>query len=326
MVSEMPKQSRSQLARVRSVNVSDDVCTIEVEISDVNYLQYPVAPAWLCHEQASEMVFPLDQLINQDQQLLKFETYDPPPALPIVGDTYQFVSMWTHWAMDAVQDTTAIWTRQNYPYPGDHDHCLLTWQTISDYSEHKEGFASVHGWVTIEAYTKYIQNDRCKIRSNWRSIERRPTRLHRMTDMARSSRDGIEGVVIYDQDPKLTVDEFIDVLQRSTLAERRPVEKPGTIAGMLANADIVITARRESGLLIGVSRAITDYHYCTYLSDLAVDRDFQRQGIGRELIRRTHEAASRQTRLILLAAPAAREYYAHIGMKQHDSCWTIERG
>jgi len=63
----------------------------------------------------------------------------------------------------------------------------------------------------------------------------------------------------------------------------------------------------------------------SYLSDLAVDRDFQRQGIGRELIRQTHEKAGLGTRLILLSAPAARDYYPHIGMTKHDSCWIIPR-
>jgi len=128
----------------------------------------------------------------------------------------------------------------------------------------------------------------------------------------------------YAIDPKLTPIEFIDILRRSTLAERRPVSDASAIAGMLANADIILTARLESGLLVGVSRAITDYHYCTYLSDLAVDRAYQRQGIGRELIRRTHEAAGLRTRLVLLSAPAAREYYPHIGMRYHESCWTID--
>ena len=79
------------------------------------------------------------------------------------------------------------------------------------------------------------------------------------------------------------------------------------------------------GLLVGASRAITDFSYCTYLSDLAVDGQFQRQGIGRELIHRTHEAAGFKTTLILLSAPAARSYYPHIGMQPHDSCWVIAR-
>jgi ribosomal protein S18 acetylase RimI-like enzyme len=124
--------------------------------------------------------------------------------------------------------------------------------------------------------------------------------------------------------PALGVDEFIDILKRSTLAERRPVGEPETIRGMLANAGIIVTAR-TGGLLVGISRAITDHSFCTYLSDLAVDRAFQRRGIGRELIRRTHEAAGYHTLLILLAAPQARTYYPHVGMQAHDSCWIIPR-
>jgi predicted N-acetyltransferase YhbS len=128
----------------------------------------------------------------------------------------------------------------------------------------------------------------------------------------------------YQLEPELSSAEFIDVLVRSSLAERRPVDKAEVIREMLARADLIVTAR-ASGLLVGVSRAITDFSYCTYLSDLAVDQAFQRQGIGRELIRRTHEAAGLATALILLSAPAARDYYPHIGMQKHESCWIIPR-
>jgi GNAT superfamily N-acetyltransferase len=124
--------------------------------------------------------------------------------------------------------------------------------------------------------------------------------------------------------PALGVDEYIDILKRSTLAERRPVGEPETIRGMLANADIIVTAR-TGGLLVGISRAITDHSFCTYLSDLAVDQAYQRRGIGRELIRHTHEAAGHHTLLVLLAAPQARTYYPHVGMQAHDSCWIIPR-
>lgn len=130
--------------------------------------------------------------------------------------------------------------------------------------------------------------------------------------------------VTYDREPDLTPAEFIDVLRRSTLAERRPVDDPESIRGMLANADLIVTARLD-GLLVGVSRAITDFAYCTYLSDLAVDERHQRRGIGRELIRRTHEAAGLHTTLILLAAPKAQAYYPHIGMTKHESCWITPR-
>jgi GNAT superfamily N-acetyltransferase len=130
--------------------------------------------------------------------------------------------------------------------------------------------------------------------------------------------------VTYRLEPDLALEEFIDVLMRSTLAERRPVHDYETIRAMLKNADLILTARLD-GLLVGVSRAITDHAYCTYLSDLAVDERHQRQGIGRELIRRTHEAAGLHTTLILLAAPKAHSYYPHVGMTRHESCWVIAR-
>jgi predicted N-acetyltransferase YhbS len=130
--------------------------------------------------------------------------------------------------------------------------------------------------------------------------------------------------VSYQREPDLAPDEFIDVLVRSTLAERRPVHDAGQIGRMLKHADVIVTAR-AGGSLVGVSRALTDFAFCTYLSDLAVDERWQRQGIGRELIRRTHEAAGLETTLILLAAPKAQTYYPHIGMDRHESCWIIPR-
>jgi predicted N-acetyltransferase YhbS len=126
--------------------------------------------------------------------------------------------------------------------------------------------------------------------------------------------------VTYQLESELAATEFIEVLVRSTLAERRPVKDAETIQAMLKNADLFVTARID-GLLVGVSRAITDFAFCTYLSDLAVDEKYQRQGIGQELIRRTHEAAGLKTTLILLAAPQAQTYYPHIGMTKHESCW-----
>lgn len=130
----------------------------------------------------------------------------------------------------------------------------------------------------------------------------------------------------FQTETEISPDEFVDVLRRSTLAERRPVDEPETIRAMLEHADLIVTAR-SGEVLVGVSRAITDFAYCTYLSDLAaaVDVEFQKRGIGKELIRRTHKAASFNTTLILLAAPKAAGYYPHIGMTKHESCWIIPR-
>jgi ribosomal protein S18 acetylase RimI-like enzyme len=131
--------------------------------------------------------------------------------------------------------------------------------------------------------------------------------------------------VVLKVEPELSGYEFVDVLHRSGLSERRPVGNPAIIRGMLEHADLIVTARTVDGLLVGVARSISDFHYCTYLSDLAVDASFQRQGIGRQLIDYTHEQAGRNTSFILLSAPAASTYYPHVGLSKHDSCWIIPR-
>jgi ribosomal protein S18 acetylase RimI-like enzyme len=131
--------------------------------------------------------------------------------------------------------------------------------------------------------------------------------------------------ILYELEPGLSSAEYIDLLVRSTLADRRPVAEDDTIAGMLANTDIILSARIPDGLLVGISRAITDYSYCTYLADLAVDVAFQRRGIGRQMILRTHEFAGLDTSLILLSAPQAQTYYPYIGMQRHNSSWIVGR-
>ena len=126
--------------------------------------------------------------------------------------------------------------------------------------------------------------------------------------------------IVIDDSPSLSATEFIEILNRSGLGIRRPVDDHARIQTMLSEADVLVVARCESKI-VGVSRAISDFAYCTYLSDLAVDQAFQRRGIGRQLIEATHTKAGLDTTLILLAAPAARDYYPHIGMTAHDSCW-----
>ncbi|HJX41139.1 MAG TPA: GNAT family N-acetyltransferase [Anaerolineales bacterium] len=120
----------------------------------------------------------------------------------------------------------------------------------------------------------------------------------------------------------ISVDQFIDVLRRSTLAERRPVDDRDCLAGMLRHADLLVTAW-EQDLLVGVARSVTDFNYCCYLSDLAVDQAYQQTGIGRELIRRTREQLGSGCMVILLSAPAATGYYPRIGFRLHGSAWVL---
>ena len=130
----------------------------------------------------------------------------------------------------------------------------------------------------------------------------------------------------YTVEDAVSVEEFIDVLKRSGLDARRPVDAPDIIQGMVENADLTVTARDEAGQLVGVARSIADFAYCCYLSDLAVDRDCQRQGIGQELIRRTKDAAGGdKIALLLLSAPDGMEYYPKIGLENFDNCFGIRR-
>lgn len=129
----------------------------------------------------------------------------------------------------------------------------------------------------------------------------------------------------FSSDAAITSDQFIDVLRRSTLDERRPVDDRGCIDSMLRNADLTITAW-DGDALIGVARSVTDYSYCCYLSDLAVDSEYQRQGVGKRLIELTRAALGPRCKLILLSAPAATDYYPHLGFERHPSAWTWPDG
>ena len=70
------------------------------------------------------------------------------------------------------------------------------------------------------------------------------------------------------------------------------------------------------------TRCISDFSYATYLSDLAVAAEYQRAGIGRALIAAVQEEAP-AAKIILLSAPAAVDYYPHIGFTQHQSAWVL---
>lgn len=117
----------------------------------------------------------------------------------------------------------------------------------------------------------------------------------------------------------LDVGEVAQLYVRSTLGERRPFDDLQRLAVVLEASNLVVTAW-DGDLLVGIARALTDHGFVTYLSDLAVDTGYQRRGIGRELIERTRREAPR-TRLVLGAAPAARDYYPHLGFEPHPSAW-----
>lgn len=125
----------------------------------------------------------------------------------------------------------------------------------------------------------------------------------------------------YKIDKQVSLSQFIGLLKRSTLAERRPIDDV-CLQGMLANSNLIITAWAGQQL-VGIARSITDFHYCCYLSDLAVDVAYQQQGIGKQLQRITQQQLGPKCKLILLAAPSANSYYEPLGFKHHPRCWVL---
>lgn len=128
--------------------------------------------------------------------------------------------------------------------------------------------------------------------------------------------------ITYTLEQGLDPAEFTDVLVDSSLGERRPVSDQNRIKKMIDHADLLCAAR-DNGRLVGIARAITDFAYCTYLSDLAVRTSYQRMGIGRKLIKKIAEAVP-EAKLILLSAPAAVTYYPKIGLKKHEAAFTLD--
>jgi predicted N-acetyltransferase YhbS len=120
----------------------------------------------------------------------------------------------------------------------------------------------------------------------------------------------------------ISADCFRSVLLRSTLGERRPVNDIECLKGMIEHSNLVVSAWDDQSL-VGISRSVTDFHYCCYLSDLAVDVAYQRQGIGRRLIQITQDAVGPNCKIILLSAPAAVDYYGHLGFEHHDQAWIL---
>jgi GNAT superfamily N-acetyltransferase len=120
----------------------------------------------------------------------------------------------------------------------------------------------------------------------------------------------------------LDLDVVTDLYRRSTLGLRRPVDDRETMRSMLEHANLVVTAW-DGDRLVGIARTLTDFAYVGYMADLAVDAAYQRTGIGVGLIAQTRLQMGPQSTIVLLAAPAAVDYYPHIGFSKHDRAWVL---
>jgi predicted N-acetyltransferase YhbS len=127
--------------------------------------------------------------------------------------------------------------------------------------------------------------------------------------------------IVYLLGNDLELEAVIELYRASTLGERRPVADRERMAAMLRNANLVVSAW-DGDQLVGIARSVSDFAYCTYLSDLAVRLSHQRRGIGRALMQRTQQAGGR-AQIILLAAPQAVDYYPHVGFQHHPQAWVL---
>lgn len=122
----------------------------------------------------------------------------------------------------------------------------------------------------------------------------------------------------------ISTDQFITLLKSSALGKRRPVHDWECMDGMISNSNLTVSAW-ETDNLVGLARSMTDFHYACYLSDLAVSESYQKCGIGKQLQIITQKQLGPKCKLILIAAPAANEYYEHIGFTHNSRCWMLER-
>lgn len=128
--------------------------------------------------------------------------------------------------------------------------------------------------------------------------------------------------ILYRNDGDISPSQLAQLFRNSGI--RRPVDDLPRLAMMLKHANLIITAW-DGTKLVGVARALTDFSYSCYLSDLAVDKEYQKSGIGRELIQRVRAAIGEQSMLLLLAAPEAMAYYPKAGFEAVENGWIIKR-
>ena len=125
--------------------------------------------------------------------------------------------------------------------------------------------------------------------------------------------------MIHIQSERLTTAEYIGFLARTDLGSQYPRERFETrIPRLLKSVSLSLAARNEDGLLVGVLLGLTDFAYWLYVTDLGVDRDYERQGIGRRLMKEALELAGgeKDIAVYLIANENAVPFYEKLGMER----------
>ena len=119
----------------------------------------------------------------------------------------------------------------------------------------------------------------------------------------------------------ITAGEYIDFLKRTDLGSQYPKERfEERIEKLVKNVSISLIARNDEGLIVGVLFGLTDFCYWLYITDLGVDRDYERQGIATKLMRTAHDLAGgkKDIAVYLIANENAVPFYEKLGMKKAD--------
>lgn len=128
--------------------------------------------------------------------------------------------------------------------------------------------------------------------------------------------------IVYKQDEAVTGEQVAELFRKSGI--KRLVHDADRIQKMIQNADVMISAW-HGDKLVGIARSITDFYYCCYLSDLAVDKESQKNGVGKRLVELTQEKLGEEVSLVLLSSPVAMEFYPRIGFENSDKAFVIPR-
>ncbi len=129
----------------------------------------------------------------------------------------------------------------------------------------------------------------------------------------------MESIIIKEE--KLSSSEYIDFLKRTDLGSQYPKERfYERIEKLVKNVSISLVARNEEGLIVGVLFGLTDFCYWLYITDLGVDRNYERQGIGSKLMKKAHEIAGgeKDIAVYLIANDNAIPFYEKLGMKKSN--------
>ena len=126
---------------------------------------------------------------------------------------------------------------------------------------------------------------------------------------------------IHIAEERITAEEYIDFLKRTDLGSQYPKERfEERIRKLVKNVSISLIARNDEGLVVGALFGLTDFCYWLYVTDLGVDRNYERQGIASKLMRTAHEIAGgeKDIAIYLIANENAIPFYEKLGMKRSD--------